>query len=101
MKERINVEDYEKGVLLEEHGDTIVAEFAYPRQNQIKFIEVGLSDVRAADNLRISYDFDRDGWKVEQAYINEIDKGTYIDAATNIWEEVGFFQAWALESKRN
>ena len=97
--EKIEIEDYGKGILISERDDTLTVEFAYPRQNKIKYIEVGICDVRAADNIRIHYDFDRDGYVLEQAYINEIDMGDYIDAATNIWEEVGFFESWSLEHK--
>ena len=82
-----------------ENKDTIIAEFFYPRNNPIKFIEVGLCDVRATDNIRISFDFERSGWKIEQPYIDEIQKDGYIDAGTNIWEEVGFFPNWNLEEK--
>jgi hypothetical protein len=99
MNDLIKIEDYKKGISIEEREDTITTEFLYPRSNQIKFIEVGLCDVRATDNIRISYDFDRDGWKIEQSYINEIDKGSYIDAATNIWEETAFLPSWNLEEK--
>ena len=99
MNKKIKIEDYDKGIGITEREDTIVAEFLYPTQNKIKFIEIGLCDVRATDNIRISFDFERSGWKIEQPYINEIDKGSYVDAATNIWEEVGFFPNWNLEDK--
>lgn len=74
-------------------------EFIYPRQRDLKYIEVGLEDVRAADSIRIHYDFDRDGYVIEQSYINEIQMPTYIDATQRTWEEVGFFESWSLESK--
>lgn len=75
--------------------DEVVVDLAYPRSDgEAKFVRVGLTDVRAADELRISYDFERDGWKVEQASNHgpwggdaEPDEG---------WREVGFFKAWAL-----
>jgi hypothetical protein len=80
--------------------DTIRIEFAYPRlEGHIKYMELGLQDVRASDGIRIHYDFERDGYVVEQPYVNEKDMGTYIDASTDTWEEVGFFQSWALEKK--
>jgi hypothetical protein len=90
-------EDYEKGILINEYDDdTVTVELAYPRTNKIKFIEVGLCDVRATDNIRISFDFERSGWKIEQPYINEIQKSGYIDA-TIAWKEVGFYPNWNLE----
>lgn len=88
-----------KGISILEKKDTVEVEFLYPRSNQIKYIEVGLCDVRASDNIRISFDFDRSGWKIEQSYFNEIYKENYIEASENIWEEVGFFPNWNLEDK--
>ena len=100
MKDKIKIDDYEKGILIHEYkNDTIVAEFAYPRSNKIKFIEIGLCDVRATDNIRILFDFERSGWKIEQPYINEVQMDTYIDSSENTWEEVGFFPNWNLEDK--
>ena len=99
MKEPIKIEDYKKGISVIERNNTIVAEFLYPRNNQIKFIEVGMCDVRATDNIRISFDFERSGWKIEQPYINEKDMGSYIEASEDTWEEVGFFPNWNLKEK--
>lgn len=96
---QINIEDYDKGISIFEKGDTVVAEFFYPRIHPVKHVEIGLSDVRASDSIRAHYDFERDGWVVEQSYINEVQKDGYIDATGEQWEEVGFFGAWALESK--
>lgn len=66
----------------------------YPRnEGNPKFVEVDLMDVRAADGLRISYDFERDGWKVEQAstFSWEADD----EKCDPDWQEVAFVQAWA------
>ena len=75
--------------------DTVTVEIEYPRHNDTEFVEVGLCDVRASDNIRISYDFGRDGWVVEQASTFEwacddkvCDPG---------WSEVAFVRAWARE----
>lgn len=79
------------------HTNTAMVEISYPRleNNKIKNIEVGLSDVRAADNIRISYDFDRDGWKIEQASIFSWDiEDTEMDPD---WQEVAFVKAWERE----
>lgn len=72
-------------------NDTIEAELWYPRNSHIKFVEVDLIDVRAADSIRISYDFDRDGWKIEQAskFSWNLDEPYDQD-----WQEVSFVQAW-------
>lgn len=57
-------------------------------------IEVGLSDVRAADSIRIEYDFGRDGYVIKQAskFWFEMDEVCDPD-----WQEVAFVQAWGRE----
>lgn len=76
-------------------GDSIRVELMYPRSEGLpRFIHVGLCDVRAADGLRLSYDFDRDGWKVEQASVFEWEVGSDCDPG---WKEVAFVQAWASQ----
>jgi len=77
-------------------GDTMCVELMYPGlSGRPEFVEVGLTHVRAADSIRISYDFGRDGWKVEQAqvfaWVEGMDPGNYE------WKEVGFFEAWASQ----
>jgi hypothetical protein len=53
----------------------------YPRSDDTpSFIRVELADVRAADNLIISYDFDRDGYSIAR----ETDPET----------EVSFIRSW-------
>ena len=77
-------------------SDTISVDLWYPRHSPAKFVEVGLMDVRAADSIRISYDFDRDGYKIEQAVYFEDDG---IPMGGDEWHEVAFIQAWALEKE--
>ncbi len=75
----------------------------YPRNPDAEFdtIEVGLLDVRAADNIRIRYDFERDGWSIQQARSWMQDMGErsgypYAEQRDD-WREVAFCKAWALE----
>ncbi len=58
-------------------------------------IQIGLMHVRAADNIRVSYDFDRDGWKIQQAQVFswEIDDKD----CDPLWKEVAFVRAWGSE----
>jgi hypothetical protein len=68
----------------------------YPRvDGSAKAIDIELSDVRAADGIRVSYDFDRDGWKIEQAAVFEWDAED--DVCDPEWAEVAFIQAWARQ----
>lgn len=80
-------------------GDTIHVDLWYPRAEAAtaKFIQIGLVDVRAADDLRIRYDFDRDGWVVEQASRWEWEPDdTVCDPG---WREAAFLQAWQFDER--
>lgn len=72
----------------------------YPRNTgSAKEIEIELSDVRAADSIRISYDFERDGWVVKQASVFEWSCDDLI--CDGNWKEISFIKAWALESEND
>lgn len=66
----------------------------YPRNNDKgHVIQVGMVDVRVADDIRISYDFDRDGYVISQS------EGGYEwdgegEEPVLTWVEVAFVQAW-------
>lgn len=82
---------------LSRDGTTRQIDLWYPTvEPNPKFVEVGLMDVRAADSIRISYDFERDGWKIEQAstFEWEADDPKLGDPD---WQEVAFIQAWGRE----
>jgi hypothetical protein len=76
-------------------GRTIYATLFYCRnEGEPNEILVELCDVRAADGLRITYDFDRDGWVIQQAQVVEWDD---MDEACDYdpkWKEVAFLKAW-------
>jgi hypothetical protein len=82
-------------------GDELHINLWYPDvpENQIRKIVVGLVDVRAADDIRISYDKERDGWKIEQASTFEWDGAD--EKCDPDWQEVAFVRAWAREKKSN
>ena len=78
------------------HGRVLDLELWYPRQEgQIDTLEVGLCDVRAADSIRIRYDFDRDGWAIQQASTFQWEYGDEVCDAD--WQEVAFIQAWGRQ----
>jgi hypothetical protein len=79
-------------------GDTAHIDLWYPRHNDVKYIRVNLMDVRAADDIRISYDFERDGYVIEQASVFEWECDDEI--CDPDWQEVAFIKAWQRE-KRN
>lgn len=58
-------DEYTTGYRFEVHGRTAEFEFVYPRDKPIARLQVGLEDVRAANDIEIRYDFERDGWVIE------------------------------------
>lgn len=76
--------------------DAAHVEFWYPRTpGHPSILQVGLMDVRAADDIRITYDFARDGWSIQQASIFEWKADDKV--MDEDWQEVAFIQAWARE----
>lgn len=70
-------------------GRTINVNLMYPRmEDSFNSVEVGLTDVRAADSILISYDFERDGYVIKQA--SKFDD----EEQDPDWQEVAFIQAW-------
>lgn len=85
-------------------GDTIVVDLWYPRaEGNARHIEVGLCDVRAADSIRIHYDFERDGYVVEQPKRTEVlvrSDGKVDTFEERVeWIEAAFLKAWPFGSE--
>lgn len=81
-------------------GDTVMVDLFYPRCDDCpKSITVTLMDVRAADDIRISYDYERDGWKIEQASKFEFPADD--EVCDPDWQEVAFVQAWGRVSEED
>lgn len=77
-------------------GNSAHVDLAYPGMvHRVKHLVIALVDVRAADDIRISYDFDRDGWRVEQA--SKFSWPVSDPVCDPDWQEVAFIQAWARE----
>jgi len=75
-------------------GDALHIDLWYPRVgDNPRAIHIGLMDVRAADDLRIEYDFERDGWIVKQARVFRWDADD--EVCDPQWIEVAFIEAWA------
>jgi hypothetical protein len=91
------MDDYKVGYRFNIKGDKANFDFLYPRQSQIKTIEVGLEDVRAADSIQISYDFVRDGYSIKQASTFRWDIND--KECDEDWQEVAFIQAWARKQE--
>lgn len=70
----------------------------YPRSENLartaaepQAIEIDLFDVRAASRIRITYDFDRDGYVITMKPTREL--GGVMEE-TGDWQEVAFVNAW-------
>lgn len=64
----------------------------YPRlPENPSAIEIDLMDVRASDGIKISYDFERDGWVLSQPTKIMWGPNEEIDPA---WKEVCFTPSW-------
>jgi hypothetical protein len=82
MRRNFNcVEGYDGEV--RRHEDKLYVDFWYPREgfDGPTTIQIELMDVRAADDLLIRYDFDRDGYTIARGDAPEI--------------EVAFIRSWA------
>ncbi len=75
-------------------GPVLDVDLWYPRvAGNLTAIEIGLMDVRAADSLRVSYDYERDGWVIKQASTFEWTADDQV--CDSDWQEVAFVKAWA------
>jgi hypothetical protein len=78
----------------------------YPRQydpadsrfDQPRSVEIDLVCVRAADSIRVEYDFERDGYSIKQASKFEWDEDD--EEQDPDWQEVAFVEAWARDERR-
>lgn len=79
-------------------GQSVHVELMYPSRDQQSqaHVSVGLEHVRAADSIRITYDFDRDGWVIWQASKFEFEAGDPLDER---WREAAFCQAWQFDDR--
>lgn len=81
-------------------GDILCVDLAYPRaERNDSAIQIGLLDTRAADDIRICYDFDRDGWVISQERLKGKEDGGVVSLDPPEWVEVAFIEAWALEQR--
>lgn len=75
--------------------DTISVDLWYPRnENRYKKIVISLMDVRAANDITISYDFDRDGWVIESDLHNPL---IVDEEQSEELHEVAFITSWPVK----
>ncbi len=77
-------------------GKTVHLDLWYPRSEaNVNNVILGLIDFRATDEIRISYDFERDGWKIEQQ--STFSWASDDEVCDPDWQEVAFVKSWARE----
>ncbi len=75
-------------------GDTVAVHMLYPRsEGHVRRVVVGMECVRAADNITITYDFERDGYAITQEVCKE---GDGCMEPTGEIREVAFVPAWCV-----
>jgi hypothetical protein len=75
--------------------EDIQVDLEYPRSDdRPEGVRIDLSDVRASDGIRVSYDFVRDGWSIQQPKTTRpwIEDNTY--GLHEDWIETAFVQSW-------
>lgn len=65
----------------------------YPSRG-VKYIQIGLEHVRASDDIRVSFDFGRNGFVIEMS------RWTGDDQTGRLWQEVAFVGAWSLDERK-
>jgi hypothetical protein len=68
-------------------------------KQQIRYVEVTMESVRATDGFRTYYDFERDGFVIQQA--SKFSWSIDDPMRDPDWQEVAFIQSWARDSERD
>ncbi|AGK86865.1 hypothetical protein FDJ58_gp057 [Bacillus phage SIOphi] len=81
-----------------EYEKLVHLEIEHPVDNSIDTVEIGLCSVRASDDIRIKYDFDRGGWVIYQpkGYFTEVSRssGRIVEEYHEEWIESAFCPSW-------
>ena len=95
---RLNPYGREGEVEIDSEEKEVQVCFSYPdiyNSETPNYLIVQLMHTRAADDIRIHYDGERDGWAIEQASVFQWDGEDKI--CDPEWKEVAFVQAWASQ----
>jgi hypothetical protein len=86
-------DEYETGYRFRRNRTSPEFEFVYPRGKAIERVSIGLEDVRAANDIEVRFDFDRDGWVIESPTKFMWSDGE--DVTDTRLEEVAFIPAFS------
>lgn len=81
----------------QEDENVVDVSLYYPRNSPINTVELDLVEVRAADQVRVHYDFERNGWVMSQPrqyYVPIEDESFDLEVE---WIESAFCPAWQYE----
>lgn len=87
----------------ESGGNVVRVEMDYPKATNINTVEVGVTAVRAVDNIRVHFDFDRDGWVITQPQRWHTPHPTEpnVFELQEEWVEAAFCPAWQFELEKS
>lgn len=79
-------------------GHTLGVRLTYPNITKAgcTYIDVNQESVRASDGVRLHYDYERDGFVIEQASIFNWESDDPV--CDPDWQEVAFIRSWAREA---
>lgn len=109
MFKKIHESEYGQGPMnfhVAKSDDTLDVTLTYPpwtdadnKNNQCRHIHVNQEAVRASDGIRLHYDYERDGFVVEQPRTRLVATGKNSYEERDEWVEVGFFQSWRFDTR--
>ena len=115
MYQKIIESEYGEGTMnfhIAKRDDTVHVELTYPpwtdadnSHDQCRHVFVNQESVRASDGIRVHYDYDRDGFVIEQPEPYEVkgkptSHGTPVYEIREKWIEVAFCRSWAFDNLR-
>lgn len=102
---KIHESDYgDKNYHIVRRGETLSVDLTYPNmgEGRVQHVEVNQESVRASDGIRLTYDYERDGWSIQQPQLHEVlvevKNGCACYESREEWIETAFVQSWALEN---
>jgi hypothetical protein len=108
MYKKIHESEYGSGPMnfhISKRDDELHVELTYPpwtdadnKNGQCRYVCVDQEATRASDGVRLHYDYQRDGFVVEQPKFSLKKTGADSYDTITSWIEVGFFQSWKFES---
>lgn len=82
-------------------GRSLLITLTYPNVTAegVTHVELDQESVRATDGIRLHFDYNRNGWVIEQPTILEwsVDEENFERG----WKEVAYIEAWALKAEQD